>query len=186
MCQSVERGLNQEDTERGIVNINPKDNTGALVGTCKTEAGTSTILPASVTFTMPVPPSVNQAYRNTKRGRAKTKSYTDWLLYAYQMIRMQKVQKISGRCIVIIGVERESLAADIDNRIKLALDAIVSADIIDDDRFVTAIALTWVPEANGLCHIQILPIQPLRLQFHPSSDGATGAWINSAPQQETR
>jgi len=133
---------------------------------------------------MPVPPSVNQAYKNVKRGRAKTKSYSDWLLYAYQMIRMQKVPKVSGRCVVIIGVERKSLAADLDNRLKLTLDAIVSAQVIDDDRFVTAIALTWVPQANGLCHIQILPIQPLRLQFHPSSDGATGAWINSAPQQE--
>lgn len=160
----------------------------ALAGNCKQAgAGQGGELPpdlAPVAFNMPVPPSVNDAYKNTKRGRAKTKAYEHWLRYAYTMIRLQKPRKVSGRCIVVIGVERKSLAADIDNRIKLTLDAMVSAQVIDDDRFVTAIAITWSPEANQLSHIQIYPIQSIGLQFHPSSDGATGAWVQSAPPHE--
>lgn len=162
-------------------------NAEALAGNCKSEAGGTLhnpTNPAPVSLYLPVPPSVNQAYKNTKRGRSKTKEYDHWLQYAYTSVRLQNVDKVKGRCVVVIGVERKSLAADIDNRIKLAIDALVTANVIDDDRFVTAIAITWLPEANQLCHIQIFPIQPLGLQFHPSSDGATGAWVNTAPSHE--
>jgi len=147
--------------------------------------GVSADLPSPVSFTMPVPPSVNQAFKNVRgRGRAKTKAYEDWLLYAYQCIRLQKVPPVPGHIIVRIGFERESLLSDVDNRIKLALDAIVSAGVIEDDRLITALAVSWLPPANGLAHIEISPIQSQVLEFHPSSNGATGAWIRCAPQPE--
>lgn len=170
------------------MNVQLMDKAVAVAGNCKqTGAGEADPL-APVTLHMPVPPSVNQAYKNIKRGkksmRAKTKAHDDWLHAAYTMIRQQKLSKVKGRCIVVIGVERKSLAADIDNRIKLTLDALVVSHIIEDDRFVTAIAITWSPQANNLAHIQIYPIQPLGLQFYPSSEGTSGAWVSTVPPQE--
>lgn len=140
-----------------------------------------------VCFYMPMPPSVNQAYINTKRGRAKSKSYTDWAMVARTQIRLQKVPKVSGYTVVIMGFERDARlkTADVDNRVKLTLDSLKDNGVIDDDRFVTCAPPIWLPPSNGLAHIQIIPIQGgeiIRLAIHVSSDGSTGALIVE-PQQ---
>ena len=137
-----------------------------------------------ISFTMPVPPSVNGIFRNARgRGRVKTKDYIDWRAYAATSIRLQRVGRVRGHVVVVFGVERASLTADIDNRVKAMLDAMVDAGVIDDDRFVTALAVAWLPAANGLAHVQVLPAERLELQFLPSKDGATGGWYHTAPQQ---
>lgn len=137
---------------------------------------------APITFTMPVPPSVNQLFRNVPgRGRVKTRVYDDWRGHAATSIRLQSVPHIDGPVIALFGVERQSSVADIDNRIKAMLDAIVAARIIRDDNQVTAFAAAWLPPANGLAHVQIFPADRLGIEFHPSPDGATGGWF-SAPQ----
>jgi Holliday junction resolvase RusA-like endonuclease len=137
------------------------------------------------TFTLPVPPSVNQLFRNDKkRGRVKTEAYDQWRATAKTALRIQQIAPIAGRVVVIFGVERRSLAADIDNRIKAMLDAIVAAKIIEDDKMVTAFAAAWLPAANGLAHVQIYPVQEIGIQFHPSKDGATGGWFDLAPQPD--
>lgn len=139
--------------------------------------------PAAVTLTMPVPPSVNQLFRNLPgKGRVKTKVYDNWRAHAVTMIRAQKLAPVAGRVLVMFGVERMSLAADIDNRIKAMLDAIVDARVIGDDSQVTAFCAAWIPAANGLAHVKIMPVGRLDISFHPSPDGASGGWFMSAPQ----
>jgi len=136
----------------------------------------SPISPA--TFTMPVPPSVNQMFRNVRgKGRVKTEAYEQWRAAAKTSLRLQQVQPIEGRVVAVFGVERGSLAADIDNRIKAMLDAIVAAKIIRDDNQVTAFAAAWLPAANGLAHVQLFPANRLGIEFHPSKDRATGGWF---------
>ena len=137
---------------------------------------------APITFTMPVPPSVNQMFRNVRgKGRVKTGHYEQWRGHARTSLRLQNIQPISGRVLVLFGVERQSEIADIDNRIKAMLDAIVAAKIIGDDNQVTAFAAAWLPPANGLAHVQIFPVDRIGIEFHPSTDGATGGWF-AAPQ----
>ncbi len=139
-------------------------------------------LPSPVSFTLPTPPSVNELYKNVKGvGRAKTGLYDDMIRRGVAAIRNQRVPDVAGYVIAIFGVERMSLSADIDNRLKSMLDTIVKAGIIADDRFVTAIAVSWLPKANGLAHVRLLPVQPLDLSFHPSHDGASGGWFPIAP-----
>lgn len=143
-------------------------------------AGTS---PAAISFTMPMPPSVNQLFKNLPgKGRVKTDQYFDWRAFAVTAIRRQGVGGMTGRVIIIFGVERLSLSADVDNRIKAMLDAMVEAKVLEDDRFVTAFAVAWLPSANGLAHVQVLPVGRIDLKFLPSSNGATGGWFISAPQ----
>lgn len=140
---------------------------------------------APTTFTMPVPPSVNQMFRNVRgKGRVKTEAYDQWRASAATSLRLQRIAPVAGRVVVIFGVERGSLAADIDNRIKAMLDAIVAAKIISDDNQVTAFAAAWLPKANGLAHVQIIPSAEVGIEFHPSKDGATGGWFVSAPQPD--
>jgi len=139
-----------------------------------------------VTFTLPTPPSTNALYKNVKgRGRVRTKLYDDFLSFATVSIRRQEVKPIEGRVVVVIGVERTSVLADIDNRLKALLDVIVKAGVIEDDRFVTAIAVSWLPPAKGLSHVMIYPVQHLTLDFHPSPDGASGGWFNKIEGRET-
>lgn len=142
-------------------------------------------VPADVSFTIPTPPSVNSVFKNVPgKGRVKTGLYDDFVRRGMAAIQRQKAASITGPVIAIFGVERMSLSADIDNRLKAMIDTIVKAGVIDDDRFVTAIAVSWLPMANGLSHVRLLPVGALTLQFHPSNNGSTGGWFASEPQTE--
>jgi Holliday junction resolvase RusA-like endonuclease len=160
--------------------------TRAVAGPDATGAGNQADLPAPVAFTMPTPPSANALFKNVKGiGRVKTAIYDDFVRRGVTAIRGQRVPSIVGCVVLVIGVERMSGTADIDNRLKAMLDTIVEAGVLTDDRFVTAIAASWLPMANGLAHVQIHRAdKPLALTFHPSSNGATGGWFSNAPQPE--
>ena len=141
--------------------------------------------PLSAAFTIPTPPSANHLFRNLpNKGRVKSRHYEDFTRRAVTAIRQQGVQPLAGRVIAIFGVERMSAQADIDNRLKAMLDSIVAAGVIEDDSLVTAIAIAWLPKANGMSHVRLLPVQRLGVTFHPSHDGACGGWFENAPPQQ--
>jgi crossover junction endodeoxyribonuclease RusA len=122
-----------------------------------------------------MPPSVNSIFRNVRgRGRVKTAEYIDWRAVAVAAIRRQNPGAISGRVLVNIGVERISKTADIDNRVKAIFDAMVEAGVITDDKYITAFFIAWQPPANGLAHIEVVPVGPVTIKFLPSNDGSTG------------
>ena len=147
-------------------------------------AGNLPPVPAA-SFTLPSPPSTNKLFRNVAgKGRVRTSAYVDWRMQALTAIRLQKIAPVGGRVIVLVGVERHSGQADIDNRLKAALDAIVDAGVIEDDRFVAAAFPFWMPPANHLAHVAIYPCQRLTLTFHPSQNGASGALVVNAPFQD--
>lgn len=155
----------------------------AMAGPHLTGGGILADLPSPVSFTLPTPPSVNELYKNLPgRGRVKSGVYDDFIRRGIASIRAQTVTTLAGYVIAIFGVERMSASADIDNRLKSMLDTIVKAGVIEDDRFITAIAVSWLPKANGLAHVRLLPVQHINLSFHPSPDGASGGWFSSAPQ----
>lgn len=161
--------------------------TGTATGSApSTGAGVLADLPAPVTFSMPTPPSTNKLFRNVKgKGRVRTSAYDDWLMMAITAIRRQSIAPFPGRCVIIMGVERDSMLADIDNRIKAGWDAVVKAGVISDDSLITASAITWQPKANGLTRFEIRSVfDPLTLRFHPAKDGASGTWIVDAPPTE--
>ena len=134
-------------------------------------------------FTCPLPPSINKAYKNTKWGRSLTNAARVWKDAALSNLKSQHIEPILGNCVIVYGFERKSLAADCSNRLKLLEDSIVEAGIIEDDRFVTASAISWIPYANELAHISIYPIGPIGLTLMPASDGATAAWVPTASPQ---
>jgi hypothetical protein len=157
----------------------------ATAGPDKTGAGILADLPAPVAFTLPTPPSVNELYKNVKGvGRVKAGLYDDFIRRGVASIRLQGVAALPGYVVAVFGVERMSITADIDNRLKSMLDTIVKAGVIEDDRFVTAIAVSWLPRANGLAHIRLFPVQQMDLTFHPSQNGSTGGWYRPKDDQE--
>jgi len=130
-----------------------------------------------VSFTLPTPPSTNALFKNvTGKGRVRTEEYNNFLAFGLVEIRRQRVRQVKGYVVQVIGVERMSGRADIDNRLKALLDVMVKAGVIEDDRFVTAIAVSWLPFARGETHISITPVQHMSLDFHPSQNGTCGGF----------
>ncbi len=148
------------------------------------QAGLSSPSRPVCSFTCPLPPSINAAYKNISRGRAKTENYRLWEDMALFSLKSQKIKPVTGYCAIVYGFERRSKSADASNRLKLCEDILVRAGIIEDDRFVTATAISWIPHASELAHISIFPIGPLGLTLMPATDGATAAWVPLHPDQE--
>lgn len=154
---------------------------GAMVRDILPEAAGNPPMPVA-SFTLPAPPSTNALFRNVKgRGRAKTKDYKDWLNHAGWSLKSQTINTMTDPCVVTIGVERHSNQADIDNRIKATLDALVTYGALADDSLVTLVIGVWQPKANHMCRIQVYPCRPMTLTFIPSQNGASGAVFINAP-----
>lgn len=153
---------------------------GAAVERAPEAAGAS---PAPVaSYDLPAPPSTNALFRNVKgKGRVKTREYRDWAMHAGWSLKSQGIVTIDDRCIVLIGVERHSMQADIDNRVKATLDVLVDNGIIRDDSLVTAVFSVWQPKANHMARIQIFKSERMTLEYIPSHDGASGAVFINAP-----
>jgi Holliday junction resolvase RusA-like endonuclease len=97
---------------------------------------------ATLTLSLPIPPSVNRAYGNRKsgkgRGRYKTAAYKEWIKnadahYTLQGLGLQHVAPIRGKYHVTIYMP-EDLRGDEDNRVKPVLDWMVSRNLIPDDK----------------------------------------------------
>lgn len=140
-------------------------------------------------FVIPKPPSVNKAWRNVAgKGRVRTGDYNDWKTEALWRIKLQKVAPVKGHVIVIIGVERESMLADIDNMVKPLLDVLGEkggAGIIKDDKFVMASAFAWAPMADGLARVAIVPAMDLTLHLRLAAEGGAcgGGWFLEEPKE---
>ena len=103
--------------------------------------------PAEWTFRLPVPPSLNGAYATITRGgrpvRVPSRTLAKFKRECAKALHMQKRPPvpIAGPVSAHIWIERQR--GDLDNRIKAALDAIVSARIISDDKNITRITAEW-------------------------------------------
>lgn len=147
-------------------------------GPNETGAGILADLPAPVAFTLPTPPSTNALFKNVPgKGRVRTGKYDDFIRHAVTSIRSQCVRPVQGNVLAVFGIERPNSTSDLDNRLKGLIDAIVKASVLEDDRFITGLAVSWLPPANGLAHVILMPVQKTRIEFHPARDGASGTWI---------
>lgn len=87
------------------------------------------------------PPSVNALFFNRAgrgRGRGKTLAYRNWRAFADQELRAQPSWHVPGK--VRIAIRVGATRGDCDNRIKAALDALVTAGRIEDDRNVAKVS----------------------------------------------
>lgn len=134
--------------------------------------------PAAVSIEIPAPPSVNEMFRNVRgRGRVKTAAYNDWLGHAGWVLRSQSPDRVGGRVVLVISVERASKSADIDNRVKAILDLLVTHGVIEDDRNVVGFAAAWAPPANKMARVLVIPAATMAAEFHLADDGTTGGWF---------
>lgn len=102
------------------------------------------------TLKLPIPPSVNAAYGNRKSGkgpgRYKTRSYKRWIgiagiwLMSAGMFKRGNCPLVDGPASIVLRLP-VNIRGDIDNRLKVAIDYMVSRQFTLDDsthRSVTA------------------------------------------------
>lgn len=84
-----------------------------------------------------VPPSANNAYANGSKGRYKRTAVMEWAhaTVADLWRQVPAARRICGPVEVHILLPA-TMRGDVDNRIKLVLDALVTSRRIDDDRNV--------------------------------------------------
>jgi hypothetical protein len=129
-----------------------------------------------------MPPSVNDMFKNRPGGRAPTQAYKDWKGHAGWVLQSQRPHRVAGPTIIVANVERNRYRGDIDNREKAILDLLVTHNVIDDDSLCEGVSWGWTRGGNGLCHVAVMPIQHVTLEFHPATEnGAPGGWTITAP-----
>lgn len=107
----------------------------------------------SVSFELPMPPSVNSMYRNVPgKGRVKTKDAKKWVTDAGWMLVAQRNRDGRHKCITgpieveVTAYRPASKRRDLDNILKALLDLLTSTKTIADDSQVVALHARWVNE----------------------------------------
>lgn len=108
-----------------------------------------------ISFILPMPPSVNGLWANSRNGgRVRTQRYDSWIYEAGAEIMRQRPKKFTGP--VILSYEVQEPAGkrkfDLGNREKALTDLLVSHRIIeaDDNTIVREIKLKWAPDIDGV------------------------------------
>lgn len=102
----------------------------------------------TISLVLPLPPSVNAAYRNVPgRGRAKTQAYVDWLQVAALEVRRQAKGSIVGNYAFHLKATRpDRRPRDLGNLEKCAHDLCVRMGLVEDDSLCRRIILEWADE----------------------------------------
>jgi len=104
-------------------------------------------------ITVPLPPSVNQAYATnwkTKR-RFKSKPYSDWLAHCEFLVLNQGVVFTPGRVKVeYICGKPDKRRRDLGNLEKPLSDMLVKCGLIEDDCKIDEIVMKWTDHINGV------------------------------------
>lgn len=105
------------------------------------------------------PPSVNSLFHNRAKGRGKTLDYRNWRTEADRELRAQRSWHVPGKVEVRIWLAATT-RGDADNRIKAALDALVNAGRIEDDRNVVKVSAEFANLDEGQGAIILIQARP--------------------------
>jgi Holliday junction resolvase RusA-like endonuclease len=112
-------------------------------------------------ITLPFPPSTNNLFINTSRGRIRSSKYDEWAAEAGWELTRQRPSKVTGPVMLTFDFQsnRDKRKRDITNLLKAPEDLLVKFGIIeaDDNTIVQFISAGWNPTVKGV-RITITPI----------------------------
>jgi len=116
-----------------------------------------------VTLELPYPPSVNSIWRFSGRSAYAAKEYKSWQKSADGAFTVQKSQKTVGSPIkgafevhMTFSQDRRRWNTDLDNRIKVTLDALQRFGLIENDSKCQKLTAAWGPVECGV-FIRVFP-----------------------------
>lgn len=112
------------------------------------------------TVTLPFPPSLNNAFSQTKQGRRfPAPKYKKWAIDAITLIRVAKIRPAVGQVSIKITLHPpDNRGRDADNYQKPILDALVKAGVLTDDSrpYVRGVHSVWAdlaPSRHAACAV---------------------------------
>lgn len=99
-----------------------------------------------ITLSLPWPPSVNNLFINTKRGRIRSQKYDEWIQLAGWELQKQKAPRITGPVSLSYAFgPPDKRKRDLGNLEKAPTDLLVSHGVIEADHghIVKEIRLSW-------------------------------------------
>lgn len=115
-----------------------------------------------IVVTLPFPPSTNNLFINTSRGRIRSSKYDQWATEAGWELLRQRPSKVAGPVSLTFEFQsgKDKRKRDITNLLKAPEDLLVKHGIIeaDDNTIVQSISANWNAEVTGV-RIAITPMQ---------------------------
>jgi crossover junction endodeoxyribonuclease RusA len=115
-----------------------------------------------IVLTLPFPPSTNNLFINTSRGRIRSSKYDEWATEAGWELKRQRPAKAVGPVSLRFEFEagRDKRKRDITNLLKAPEDLLVKYGVIeaDDNTIVKEVSARWSECVKGV-HIVITPMQ---------------------------
>src|SRR4029077_20780398 len=110
-------------------------------------------------LTLPVPPSINNAFANTGDGRVIARHYASWRRAAGWTMQTAQAPRVSGPFVVDLDFWR-GMAGDLDNRVKPLLDLLVAHAVTDDDRACDELHVTRRFTKPGMLFVTVRQAAP--------------------------
>lgn len=111
-------------------------------------------------YQITTPPSVNKLYANKRTGgRVKTAAYRSWIRGCLKELLAQRAKPIGRRAKVVITLPKKT-SGDVDGRIKSALDLLVRAGVLIDDRSDYVASVTASFGDVSMCEVSVEPETP--------------------------
>lgn len=114
-----------------------------------------------IVVTLPFPPSTNNLFINTSRGRIRSSKYDEWATEAGWELKRQRPPKVVGPVMLSFDFQsgRDKRKRDITNLLKAPEDLLVKFGVIeaDDNTIVQCISAGWSSSVQGV-RITITPI----------------------------
>ena len=111
-------------------------------------------------ITLPFPPSTNNLFINTTRGRIRSSKYDEWAAEAGWELTRQRPLKVAGPVSILFEFQsnRDKRKRDITNLLKAPEDLLVKFGVIeaDDNTIVKEVSARWSECVKGVC-ITITP-----------------------------
>lgn len=108
----------------------------------------------AIHITLPLPPSLNNLYKNAGKRRVCTVEYDDWKFRAGFAAKKAGRSPITGGYVVYLGLPK-NMRGDIDNRFKPVLDLLVRMSITPDDRHCQGV-MAWRHDCIDSAQCEVL------------------------------
>jgi Holliday junction resolvase RusA-like endonuclease len=107
-----------------------------------------------IVITLPFPPSTNNLFINTSRGRIRSSKYDEWATEAGWELTRQRPSKVAGPVMLTFDFQsnRDKRKRDITNLLKAPEDLLVNFGVIeaDDNTIVKEIRARWNKDVVGV------------------------------------
>jgi Holliday junction resolvase RusA-like endonuclease len=114
-----------------------------------------------IVVTLPFPPSTNNLFINTSRGRIRSSKYDEWAVEAGWELKRQRPPKVAGPVYLMFDFQigQDKRRRDITNLLKAPEDLLVKHGVIeaDDNTIVREVRARWSECVKGV-EITIIPL----------------------------